>query len=200
MMQSTITEVPEMVARLKNGDELAFSLLFRKFGGKVYATSRKMHLSHEDAEEIVQEVFLKIWRKKADLKDELSFNAYLIAILKSMIFKKAKKQARFLAYQKYAASFTDNAYNEGETELIYAELKRISCQMISGLPKSQKEVIEMKYLQHLSSEEISERLSISKRTVESHIYKATKKIKEKLIGSKVVPSDLFPVLFFFLID
>ncbi|MCC5935887.1 MAG: sigma-70 family RNA polymerase sigma factor [Lunatimonas sp.] len=200
MVNSINPEIPQLVSKLREGDEAAFCALYRRFASKVYGTSRKMGMPHEDAEGIVQEVFMRIWKNRQSLKDELSFNAYLLAILKSLIYKQAKQVARFQVYTQHTQAKQEKDQNMGEVSLFYEDLRQFSSYALSTLPKCQKEVIELRYLQHLSSEEISQKLSISKRTVETHIYNATKSLREKLLGSKTLPSDLLPLIVFFLID
>lgn len=190
-------DIPSLVIRLRNGDENAFCLLFRRFGPKIYGTARRMFLTHEDAEELVQEVFLKIWKKKEQLKDNLSFQAYLITIMKSMVYKKVKSQSRFFAYQQFAAAKEVSVLNEGEISLESEDLYRYSKKAIDQLPKSQKQVFELRYLNHQTAEQIAVQLSISKRTVESHIYKATKSLREKFAQSNRVSPELFVLLILF---
>lgn len=173
-------DIPSAVSKLREGDEKAFSQLFEFFRHKIFNTSKKMNLSSEDAEEIVQEVFLIIWKTRQNLNSELSFNAYLLTILKSLIIKKAKKEARRIAYEVYAFSNLEIETNETELEIEYSELERVSISEIEKLPKTQKEIFKMKNYENLPSGEIAEKLGISKRTVESHIYVATKSIKDKL--------------------
>lgn len=192
-------DIPLMVRKLRDGDENAFCGLYRIYGGRVYSTAKRMGLAKEDAEEIVQEVFLKIWSRRSGLKDELSFQAYLIAILKTLVYKRAKKVARMEVYRQYASYRSEPQQNEGEIEMAYQDIRRFSNYALASLPKSQKEIVEMKYFQHLSADEISAKLSISKRTVETHLYKATKTIRERILGSKTLPTDLFPVMLAFVV-
>ncbi|MCS4435393.1 sigma-70 family RNA polymerase sigma factor [Aquiflexum gelatinilyticum] len=173
-------DITSAVSRLREGDEKAFSMLYDFFRSKVFFTSKKMNLSTEDAEEIVQEVFLIIWKNRQNLNSELSFNAYLLTILKSLIIKKSKKEARRIAYEVYTLSTQEIESNETETQIEYSEFERISISEIEKLPKTQKEIFKMKNYENLHSGEIAEKLGISKRTVESHIYVATKSIKNKL--------------------
>lgn len=173
-------DIPSAVSRLREGDEKAFSQLFEFFRPKIFNTSKKMNLSSEDAEEIVQEVFLIIWKNRQNLNSELSFNAYLLSILKSLIIKNSKKEARRIAYEVYAISTQETGTNETELQIEYSEFERISNSEIEKLPKTQKEIFKMKNNENLHSGEIAEKLGISKRTVESHIYVATKSIKNKL--------------------
>jgi RNA polymerase sigma-70 factor (ECF subfamily) len=173
-------DIPSAVSRLKEGDEKAFSMLYDFFWSKVFFTSKKMNLSTEDAEEIVQEVFLIIWKNRQNLNSELSFNAYLLSILKSLIIKKSKKEAKRIAFEVYTLSTQELESNETELDIEYSEFERISISEIEKLPKTQKEIFKMKNYENLHAGEIAEKLGISKRTVESHIYVATKAIKNKL--------------------
>ncbi len=158
-----------------------------------------MYLPHEDAEGVAQEVFLIIWKKKECLDPGLCFDSYLIAIMRSIIFKRTKKEARKIAYQKYAIKNTMDVSTETEDNLIFDELEQISKCHIDKLPNGQKEVFLLKNNQHLNAEEISRKLNISKRTVESQIYKATKSLKSTLIKNKVLPPELFIIICFFTI-
>lgn len=180
MNQQKAFDIPSAVSKLREGDEKAFSQLFEFFKSKIFNTSKKMNLSSEDAEEIVQEVFLIIWKNRQNLNSELSFNAYLLTILKSLIVKKAKKEAMRVAYEVYAFSTQEIESNETEMQIEYSEFEQISISEIEKLPKTQKAIFKMKNYDNLHSGEIAEKLGLSKRTVESHIYVATKSIKNKL--------------------
>jgi RNA polymerase sigma-70 factor (family 1) len=180
MKKEKVFNISLAVSRLRDGDEDAFSQLFVFFQPKIYNTSKKMNLCSEDAEEIVQEVFLIIWKNRKNLNTELSFNAYLLAILKSLIIKKSKQAARQIAYEIYAIAEHETVSHETENLIDYTELEKISFTEIEKLPKSQRLIFKMKNFEGLASGEISEKLGISKRTVENHIYVATKSLKEKL--------------------
>lgn len=180
MTKEKAFDIPSAVTKLREGDEMAFSQLFGFFKPKIFNTSKKMNLSSEDAEEIVQEVFLIIWKNRQNLNSELSFNAYLLTILKSLIIKKSKKEAKRIAYEVYAFSNLEIETNETELQIEYSEFERISISEIEKLPKTQQAIFKMKNYDNLHSGEIAEKLGISKRTVESHIYVATKSIKDKL--------------------
>ncbi len=180
--------IPDLVSRLKRGDEKAFSELYLFFREKIFYTSKKMNLSSEDAEETVQEVFLIIWKNRNNLNCELSFNAYLLSILKSIIIKRAKKEARRMAYKVYEISTMETTSNETEKQIELKEFEEISIKEVEKLPKTQKEIFKMKNYENLASGEIAEKLGISKRTVESHIYTATKSVKQKLLSKYMIPA------------
>ncbi len=186
--------IHDLVVGLKESDNEAFCALFRLFSPKIYHTTRKMGLSHEDAEEVVQEVFLKIWKKRRHLKPELSFNAYLLSILKTLVYKRAKRQLKKVAYEHYLSQDDYTVTNAGENFLILEEVKHFSQELLTHLPKGQKRIVELRYLHQLSADEIACELQLSKRTVEHQIYLAKKSLKERFSNGKLIPFDLL-VLF-----
>ncbi|GAB3004420.1 RNA polymerase sigma-70 factor [Cyclobacterium sediminis] len=189
--------VPELVGLLQTGDQKAYNKLYKLFGPKILNTCRKMYLNRQDSEEVVQEVFLKVWEKRATLDSTLSFNAYLLAIMKSRIFKRSKKQALEIAYQKYNIHFLKKSDNSTEEQILFEEIKSFSNRAIATLPKGQKEVISLRFSEQMTSEEIAEKLHISKRTVENQLYKATKKLKKQFISNELIPYEMLLILFIY---
>tara|TARA_Y100001972_G_scaffold129187_1_gene195030 strand:+ start:3772 stop:4368 length:597 start_codon:yes stop_codon:yes gene_type:complete len=186
----------DLVARLRDGDDVAFEKLYGKYAGKIYHISRKMGLNNEDAEGVVQEVFLRIWRNRSNLDSSLSFNAYIIAIVRSIVLKQSRKHARFVAFQHYAIQHFPGDTNETEDYVIFTDLDKKSSEVIEQLPVKQKQVFMMKNFEHLSVEEISEKLNLSKRTVENQIYRATKQLRETLVDQKILSSSIVLICFF----
>lgn len=186
--------VPKLVGLLQNGDQKAYDNLYKLFAPKILNTCKKMYLNQQDAEEVVQEVFLKVWIKRADLDNTLSFNAYLLAIMRSLIFKRSRKQVLDIAYQKYNIQFLPKVDNSTEESILYEEIKSFSTKAIASLPKGQQEVFSLKFSEQLTADEIAEKLQISKRTVENQLYKATKKLKKQLISNELIPYELLFML------
>ena len=196
-MLSENDSLKELVLHLSNGDEKAFERLYFLFSEKIYHISRKMNLCHEDAEGVVQEVFLKIWKNRTKLDPELSINAYLIAIVRSLVIKKAKKDARFYAFQQYKIPLLQQITSaSAEDEIIFSEFSMLTQEIIEQLPPAQKKIFQLRYLENLSVAEISEQLNISKRTVENQIFRATSLVKEKLSKLKIISTGLL----FFIVD
>lgn len=184
----------QLVISLSQGDERAFEELYRLYSEKIYHISRKMNLSHEDAEGVVQEVFLKIWKNRSKLDPELSINAYLIAIVRSLVIKKAKKDARFFAFQQYKIPLIQQLSSPGaDDELIFSEFSQLTREIIEQLPPAQKKIFQLRYLENLSVAEIADQLQISKRTVENQVFRATCFVREKLTKLKIISSG---ILFF----
>ncbi|MCE7058157.1 sigma-70 family RNA polymerase sigma factor [Algoriphagus sp. AGSA1] len=199
MEQPDPFSLQNLVRNLAQGDEFAFKKLFELFFKKTYHISRKMRLSHEEAEEVVQEVFLQIWMHRAKLDPDLSINAYIIAIVKSLVIKKNRKDARFFAFQQYQIPLKEpiSAQNPDD-EMIYSEFHGISMEIIEKLPPAQKEVFKMKHLENRSYEEIAGLLNVSQRTVENQAFRATNWVKKRLSQLEIVSvSIMFYIYPFF---
>lgn len=189
--------VPELVSFVRQGDAIAYQQLYQRFAAKILRTCKKMYLGHQDAEEVVQEVFLKVWEKREGLDSSLSFNAYLFTIMRSSIFKRSRKQAMEIAYKQYQLNYGVQVTCNTEEEMEFQELKLFSEKAIASLPKGQQEVFKLKFTEHLTAEEIAHRLHLSKRTVENQLYKATKRLKQEFLTNELIPSDLFVLLLIF---
>lgn len=180
-----VEETSKWVAKLKHGDEMAFQKLYLEFSGKIYHVCRRMNLEHEDAEGMVQDVFMKIWRSRENLDPTLSFNAYLLAITRSKVIKLVRRKARKMAYEQYALSSADIDSNPTEDYIIFSDLEGLSNRALEELPYRQKQIFMLKNVQDYSIEEIATYMNLSTRTVENQIYRATKSLRAKLLSLEV---------------
>lgn len=187
-----------VVKRLSNGDLDAYRQLYDLYAKKVYHTARKMKLEHEDAQEIVQDTFLKIWELRGRLNPDLSINAYLLAIVKTFVLKKFRKEANFTAYKKYSSINFSESTSQTETDLIFADLEQFSFELIGNLPAEQQRVFKLRYFEYKDADEIASLLQISKRTVENHLYRATKTLKKQLEEMKILSSFYFVGVYVYL--
>ncbi|WP_200976533.1 RNA polymerase sigma factor [Echinicola sp. 20G] len=196
MKKPNSKELQQLVRNISNGHEPSFEKLFQLFSEKIYHISRKMRLNHEDAEGIVQEVFLKIWKFRDRLDPNLSINAYMIAMVRSLVIKKTKKEARFFAFQEYQIPFTNEAsYYGADDDMIYTEFHNLSMEIIERLTPAQREIFKLKHFENLSNDEIALKLNLSKRTVENQIFRATKSFKERLAKLEIVSTSIWIIAF-----
>lgn len=184
----------QWVKNLKRGDALAFEELFHMYGKRLYHFSLGYLKSKPDAEEIVQEVFLKIWHLRASLDPDLSFNAYLFKIAYRQImerFRKTSLERRYLAdISTEVVTFTDEMNERAD----YHSLLELVQKSIDRLPPRQKEVLLMRRSAGMAVADIAEKLGISPKTVEHHLTEALKHIKACL-NSDHAAAMLFFCLF-----
>jgi len=185
MSDRSCQEESQWVRELKSGDVRAFEELFRVYGKRLYHFSLGLLKSKPVAEEIVQEVFFKVWQLRANLDPDLSFNAYLFKIAYRQIterFRKISLERRYLAeISAEAIPFTDEL-NERNN---YHSLLQLVEKSIKKLPPRQKEIFLLRRAEGLSVAQIAEKLEIAPKTVEHHLTEAQKSIKACLSGDHI---------------
>lgn len=171
----------ELVKKLSSGSEEAFRLLFQKYERRLYTFSYKILLSSEDAEEVVQEVFFKIWKNKRLLKEDLSFCSFLFTIAKNHIYNQLSKRVSETAYKHYYLGSMKNqvGYNT-EEDYYFEELKEAIKEKVDQMPEKRRKVFIMSRFDGLSNSEIADRQNLTLSTVENHINKALKTLKQHL--------------------
>ena len=184
----------QWVALLKDGDARSFDQLFHLYGKRLYHFSHGYLKSKPEAEEVVQEVFMKIWQNRNHLKSELSFNAYLFKIAFRHIAEKFRKINLEKKYLHQIANDSIIFSDELNEQTNYHSLLKLIEDLIDKLPQRQKESLIMRRMEGLQISEIAEKLNIAPKTVEHHITEALKNIKAAL-GRENISGMLFFVLF-----
>jgi len=181
----------ELVKSLSNGDIKAFNDLFQIYGNRIFRFALGYLKSVPDAEELVQDVFLKIWDKKFELKENLSFKAYIFTIAFNIIRKHFIKKALTIKYfeqqviEEFDLSTTQN--------IDFRSTKKTIDHFVDQLPPRRKEVFIKSRIDGCTIKEIAEELGTSPKTVENQLSEALKFIREHL-----KKEDLAGILFFML--
>ncbi len=173
-------ENKKLVKSLKRGDINAFNDLYKKYGTKLLFFTIGYVYSKEDAEDIVQEVFLKIWRKRKQLKVQRSFNSYVFTIAYNAIKKYYRKKG---VEKRHLELFLNNYKLVDNTTSLRVEcndLKNQVGEIINAFPERRKEIFKLSRELHLSNKEIAVQLNITKKTVENHITTSLKDLRIKL--------------------
>jgi len=170
----------ELLALVAKGEERAFTELFdayyRQLGEYVY----KLTESIEVTEEIVQDVFIKIWLKRETLPGLDNFSYYLFILSKNQTLNHLRKKANDKVRQlEWLKQFEEEAYMPDDTPVI-EEYRSLIDDAIEKLPPQQKKVYKMSREERLKHEEIAKILDISPETVKKHIKLALRFIKNEL--------------------
>lgn len=169
----------ELIASLKAGDESAFTALYKLYWPKVYNFSRLYLSSMSEVEEVVQEVFVKLWEARIFLKENESFKGFLFIITRNIIFNQFRKSFNEDAYKMAVLNSTNAEYGI-EDEMDAADLHAYIKKLINDLSPRQQEVFRMSREEHLSYKEIAMRLCITEKTVERHINEALKFLRKNI--------------------
>ena len=183
----------QLVFQLKNGNQASFQKLYAVYAPKLFAFSRKYLNSQEDAEEIVQEVFLRIWEKRGNIDENQSFSSYVIQAAKHRIFNGFRKKVNEQAYLDFLI-YADNSYsNFTELDVEYQEVKEKAESAIESMPPKRQEIFRLSRESGLKNKEIAEKLQISIKTVENQMGQALKYLRGEL-------SEYHMLIFLFLLS
>lgn len=194
-MEKTFLEESAVITRLKNGEVAAFDVLFLKYSNRLFWFVYKYLQSKEEAEEIVQDVFLKIWDQREGLDSSRSFNSYIFTIAKNHIFNELRKKVSEKKYLDFQINTNSRTHSPVERELSFREITKISNDAINQLPPRRKMVYQLSRDKGMSYQEIANHLGISVKTVENHMSLALKFLKE-YIGREAEIS--IPMIFLFI--
>lgn len=180
-----MTEEQAIILLSKEDNHEAYSYLYEMYWSKVYNFARLYISSVEDAKDVVQIVFVKLWETRTFLRENESLKGYLFIITRNIIFNQKKRNFNESFYKSTVLdAFTEENINdscEAEEKMYALELSRFIDALIQSLPERQRECFLLSRIEQLTYREIGERLGISERTVEVHIIRALKYLKKNII-------------------
>lgn len=184
----------DLAQKIKTGDKNAYQKLFEKYAPRIYHFAFSYLKNKPDAEELVQNVFLKIWEKRNLLDTSQNIKAFVFKVAVNTIYDFIRKKNMEYAFEDYARL----NYSPGEDftwhSVIFEEMQQNLRQLVSQLPEQQQKIFQLSKLDGLSNDEIARQLNLSKRTVENHLYRALAFLKKHFTSE-----TLFALLFFHLL-
>lgn len=174
-----------MISQVSEGDEFAFRLLFDQYRDKIFSIAWKITKVKSAAEDVVQEVFIKLWMNKEKLAEVENFNAYVNTITRNHILNNLRKVA-------YEQTFLEDLIKQQSVNtknvsdpVLYNELQNLVHKAIQQLPPQQKKVFQLTREDGLKHAEIASKLNISRSTVKDHVVEALRSIKAFLKAHEV---------------
>ncbi|MBS2100673.1 RNA polymerase sigma-70 factor [Carboxylicivirga linearis] len=181
-----------LVDQLHVGDMNSFDLIFEKYGNRLYAFAISYLKSNEEAEELVQDVFLKLWENRAKLNRESSLKSYLFTIAYHKmcnLFRQKEQHNKYILSEKVQDEKSVNL----EEQIEFKEALNQIDQIIEELPLRQKEIFIKSRKEGKSSKQIAEELQISPATVDNQISAALKYLRKH-----IPEANIGLILYFFL--
>lgn len=185
----------QLIKKLKEGDKAAFDALFYAFEPGLYAYSMKLTCDAEDAKEVVQEVFLKVWERRQWIDPQYSFDSFLYTIAKNLVYNKARHRAYRFAYKEYVTLYGSQTEKTTENTVHFNELTNLIQAVCLQLPPVRREVFTMSRIDGLSHSEIAEKLNTSTSNVKNHIHKALRFLKEQIQMHEIIPVIFLSLLY-----
>ncbi len=177
-MTTTSDEEIMRMFKTPGGQEQAFNLLIVKYRERIYHTVRRMVIVHEDADDVVQNAFLKVWKNIGFFREDSQLYTwiYRIAVNEALSFLKSRKiRSMFFSdstEMRMIQSLTEDHYFEGD------EIQRKLQKAIISLPEKQRSVFNMRYFDELSYDEMSEISGTSVGALKASYHIASQKISK----------------------
>lgn len=169
-----------LIRGIRNDCEKSFELLYHRYKRKLYYFSFNYLGNKEEAEEIVQKVFINLWEHRKSLDDSLSIKSYLYKSTTNAVYSQLKKEALKNKCIEQKLLRSDLHSNETLEQIYYHDLEHAIDRIVAKLPTQQKKIYILSRIEGLSYEEIAARHNLSIRTIENQIYRALKVIKKQL--------------------
>ena len=179
-----------VVEQLRAGSKEAFRSLFDVFGPRIHAFALSYLKNEADAEELLQEVFLKLWEIRASLDSSKNIKSFLFKICINLIYDFIRRKNIEQAYLDYSGKNDPSSVDNTWHEVIYNDMLNNLQQLVAAMPEQRQRIFRLSKEDGFSNEEIAKYLNLSRRTVENQLYRAVSFLKDKL-GSGSIPAMLF---------
>lgn len=168
--------------REESSKNFAFNLIIKKYQKKLYSIIRRMIISHDDTDDVLQNTFIKMWHHLDSFKEDAQLYTWLyrIATNESLTFLKKKRTKFFIPMvdveYKLSQSLESDQYFKGD------EIQLRLQKAILKLPEKQRLVFNMKYFEEMKYEDMSEILGTSVGALKASYHHAVKKIEEYVLA------------------
>ncbi len=182
----------ELVTLLKSGDHAAFRQIYDRYWQKLLNVAANKLKDTYLAEEIVQDIFFDLWKRKEQLNVQYQLSSYLGAALKYKVIDVRRKKSLHDKYLQQLKSPSAAADYSTEQQLSFNELKERLASLVAALPEKCRLVYKLSHEAGYSRKEIAGEMQISEKTVESHLARAIRALRAGL--------GIFVVLLLFILS
>jgi RNA polymerase sigma-70 factor (ECF subfamily) len=175
------------MARVKQGDEAAFRELIEAHQHRIIGTVAKMLGDAADAEDIAQQVFIRVWKSAARYEPTAKFTTWLFKITRNLVFNEFRRRKRHPAQSLDAVDrddrpmqAEDHTVKAPDTSLLDDEMQAAIQRAIDELPETQRMAVILRRYDDIPYEEIGEILDLSVPAVKSVLFRARTELREKL--------------------
>lgn len=193
-------QIPEhidtvLLERLRNGDRAAFTTIYDAYKRPLALRLLQLLRNETYAEELLQDLFMKVWENRTQVDPTRPFKAYLYRIATNMAYNFMQRAGRERIILNEIVRSSTELYEHVEADLLKKENKALIERMLDGLPPQCRQVFTVVKLDGLSHKEAAEQFGISTHTVNNHLQKATKYLKGYLTSPRGLPLMLMLYLF-----
>ncbi len=180
MPDYTILDDKELIMLLSVSDMRAFTEVYNRYWKKLFSIAANKIQDLDDAEEIVQDIFVTLWKRRDKLTIIDTLSSYLAVSVKYRVIKLFDKRSNQQKYASYRKDHTTIADHSTEQWLEFEELKDRLMEFVAELPEKCRLVYQLSREAGYSQKMIAGEMGISEKTVEAHLGKALKTLRARL--------------------
>ncbi|MCF6357489.1 MAG: RNA polymerase sigma-70 factor [Draconibacterium sp.] len=184
-----------VVNELSKDNESSLEELFNYYYPRLFNFSKSFLKIEDGIDDILQEVFVKIWQNRKSIKNSATFNSYIFTITRNLLLNELRSRLNNKNIKEEVRKLSIASEYSLLEKIEYQDLKEKVDNIVNELPNRQKEIFKLSRTEGLSHKEIAEKLKISTKTVEYHITLAVRLLRDKLKSLGLV-SILYFYLFF----
>jgi len=184
MENNSVYSEEDLLLQVSEGSQAAFRQLYDRYRNKIFSISWKIIGAQSSAEDVVQDIFIKLWLKKENIPEIENFEAYLNMMVRNHIFNYLRKVANEKSFLQRFKIKSVQQNDDGLEKVCYHELESLVQKTVDLLPPQQKKAYTFSRIDGLKHEEIAEKMGISRSTVKGHITGALSHIKNAVLSGK----------------
>ena len=173
-------KLDKTLKELSKDQESSLEEIYNYYYPRLYDFSRSFLKLEQGIDDILQEVFIRIWQNRRKIKDPESFNSYIFIITRNLLLNELRSRLNHKSLKEEIRRLSIAKEYEGYEQAQYRDLKNRVEELIEELPQRQKEIFVLSRNEGLSHKEIAGRLQITTKTVEYHISLSIKFLKSRL--------------------
>jgi RNA polymerase sigma-70 factor (ECF subfamily) len=178
----------KLMERIKDGDEEAFRELVELHHCRVIAICVRMLGDHTEAEDLAQQVFIRVWKSAARWEPTAKFTTWLYTITKNLVFNETRRRSRHPTRSLHSSNFEDSeppqyadeSIKAPDTSLLDQEMHEAIERAIQDLPETSRMAIVLRRYQDVSYEEMASILDLTVPAVKSVLFRARTELRESL--------------------
>ena len=173
-------DLERIVKELSKDHESSLEELFNYYYPRLYGFSKSFLKLEQGIDDILQEVFIRIWQNRKNIKDPATFSSYIFTIARNLLLNELRSRLNHRNLKDEVRKLSIAPEYAGFDDVQYRDLNSRVCELVGELPDRQKEIFVLSRTEGLSHKEIAHKLQITTKTVEYHISLAIKYIKQNI--------------------
>ena len=169
-----------LISGLRKGSREAFDDIYYRYVGRIYNFILGMLEDPHKAEDLTQELFLRLWTRHETISQDKSFEAYIFTISRNLVLKEFRRRKTALSYRDYLMDTADSSAETTEQDVAYDLMEQSVLSAIESLPPARRQIYVKQKFESKSVRQIAAEMGLSPKTIENQLYQANKYMKEKL--------------------